>query len=53
MKRGKSAAKAVVIKTLKLQGIDYNTEDGYYFCRHCEVVIRTDDYSKAKRHGRS
>ena len=47
MKRGRNAAKGVVIKTLKLQGIDYNTEDGYYFCRHCEVAIRVDDYSKA------
>ena len=47
MKRSKNATKAVVLKTLKLQGIDYIAEDGCYFCRHCEVALRADDRSKA------
>ena len=47
MQRGRLESKAVVLKTLQLQGIDYNEQDGYYFCKHCEVVIRTDNYSKA------
>ena len=40
MKRGKSVTKAVMLETLKLQGIDYNAQNGYYFCRHCEMALR-------------
>ena len=47
MKRGRSVTRSVKLNTLKLQGIDFNVDDQFFFCRQCEIAINSDKLQKA------
>ena len=52
MERGKSVTRPVKLNILKQQGVDYFEKDKYFYCRHCEDPIHSQDTYYAQRHVR-
>ena len=50
MKRGRSVSRDVKLSRIKSQGVEFNAEQGFFYCRFCRQDIYSVDLGKAKRH---
>ena len=50
MKRGRSVTRETKLRRLRLQGMDYDAEQKFFYCRYCRLDIYSVDLAKAKRH---